>query len=94
MNNKVLNFIAEISLEIYLCHMFVYRIIEKLNGIYILGYGYTSYILTVFLTFIGSIIVSLLAKKIFKFSGGTLKQVQKNILKIYYEERIRRKNNG
>lgn len=94
LNNKVLNFIAEISLEIYLCHMFVYRIIEKLNGIYILGYGYTSYILTVFLTFIGSIIVSLLAKKIFKFSRETLKQVQKKYLKIYYEERIRRKNNG
>ena len=76
LNNRVLKFIAEISLEIYLCHMFVYRIIEKLHCIYILGQGYGAYIFTVFLTFVGSVVVSLLLKKILEYIQHILRTIR------------------
>ncbi len=63
LNNKCVTFISGISLEIYLCHMFVYRALEKMHGLYILGRGYTAYALTVFVTLLGSICVSLLYQK-------------------------------
>lgn len=75
LNNRVLKFIAEISLEIYLCHMFVYRIIEKLHCIYIFGQGYGAYIFTVFLTFVGSVVVSLLLKKILEYIRHILRPI-------------------
>lgn len=63
LNNKWVTFLSGISLEIYLCHMFVYRILEKMHCLYILGNGYLSYALTVFVTLFGSICVSLLSQK-------------------------------
>lgn len=63
LNNKWVTFISGISLEIYLCHMFVYRILEKMHILYILGRGYLAYVSMVFVTLFGSICVSLLSQK-------------------------------
>lgn len=63
LNNKGVMFISGISLEIYLCHMFVYRVLEKMHSLYIWGRGYTAYASAVFMTLIGSICVSLLFQK-------------------------------
>lgn len=57
LNNKWVTFISGISLEIYLCHMFVYRILEKMHILYILGRGYLAYVSMVFVTLFGSICV-------------------------------------
>lgn len=74
-NNRLIKFIAGISLEIYLCHMLVYRILEKLHCIYFGGQGYVAYLLTVFLTFIGSVVVSLLIKKLLDYIQSILKTI-------------------
>ena len=63
LNNKWVTFISGISLEIYLCHMFVYRILEKMHILYILWRGYLAYVSMVFVTLFGSICVSLLSQK-------------------------------
>lgn len=63
LNNKCVAFISGVSLEIYLCHMFMYRILEKIQGLYIWGCGYLSYMSAVVLTLLGSICVSLLYQK-------------------------------
>ena len=63
LNNKWVTFISGISLEIYLCHMFVYRILEKMHVLYILGRGYLAYVSMVFVTLFGTICVSLLSQK-------------------------------
>lgn len=63
LNNKCVTFISGISLEIYLCHMFVYRILEKMHILYIFGRGYLAYVSMVFMTLFGSICVSLLSQK-------------------------------
>lgn len=39
-----------LSMEIYLCHMFVYRVFEKLNLIHITGNEMVNYSLTVIVT--------------------------------------------
>lgn len=63
LNNKWVTFISGISLEIYLCHMFVYRILEKMHILYIWGRGYLAYVSMVFVTLFGTICVSLLSQK-------------------------------
>ena len=63
LNNKWVTFISGISLEIYLCHMFVYRILEKMHILYIFGRGYLAYVSMVFVTLFGTICVSLLSQK-------------------------------
>ena len=75
LNNKWVTFISGISLEIYLCHMFVYRILEKMHCLYILGNGYLSYALTVFVTLFGSICVSLLFQKGIEKIESVAKQI-------------------
>ena len=75
LNNKWVTFISEISLEIYLCHMFIYRILEKIQGLYIFGSGYLSYVSMVFLTLFGSIFVSVVFKKGIKKIESMVKQL-------------------
>lgn len=75
LNNKILKYMAKISLEIYLCHMFVYRVLEKLHVIYILGHGYLGYFFMVGLTFIGSVIVSLCIRKMIEYIEHVVKQI-------------------
>lgn len=65
LHNKFTTFISGISLEIYLCHMLIFRVIEKLHLNYLLGKGWLSYILTVGIVCCGAIIFSLMAQKIF-----------------------------
>lgn len=66
MNNKVTTFIAGISMEIYLCHMMVFRVLEKMGLIYMFGYGWMSYVVTAVAVIVGAILFSLCAKLFLK----------------------------
>lgn len=63
LNNKWVTFISGISLEIYLCHMFIYRVLEKMHSLYIFGRSYLAYVSMVLMTLLGSICVSILFQK-------------------------------
>lgn len=44
LSNKVMKYISGISLELYLAQMIVFRILEKVNGLYLLGCGWCGFI--------------------------------------------------
>lgn len=58
LNNKFMEFVSKLSMEIYLSHMFIFRLIEKLNLTKITNNNYISYIITCCLVFGCSIIFS------------------------------------
>ena len=68
LQNKIVRFIGGLSMEIYLCHMFVYRIFEKLNVIHITGNEIVNYSLIAVGTIAGAIAIafcwSILQKRI------------------------------
>ncbi len=65
LNNNIANFISNVSLEIYLSHMFIFQIINRLNLTKILGNNYVSYIVICILVLFETILFSYLVKFIF-----------------------------
>lgn len=60
--NPVAKFIGSISFEIYLCHMVIYRVLEKLYLVHPFGNGLPSYIFTAVAVICGSVVFSVCAK--------------------------------
>lgn len=62
-NNKWISFLSGLSMEVYLSHMVMFRLIElfKLNMLF--GDGWVQYSITVILVFTSSIIFSFVIKK-------------------------------
>ncbi len=56
LNCKIVAYLSSISFEIYLSHMFIYRIIEKTIGLRFLGNGWASYICVLALDILGCIV--------------------------------------
>lgn len=63
LQNRFTSFISSVSMEIYLSHMFIFRIIEKLKLNTVIGNGWIQYLFTVTIVFIGSVVFSLLMQK-------------------------------
>lgn len=59
---KIVSFISGISMEIYLTHMVIFRIIEKLGINKMFGNGWLQYIITVFSVLVGAIGFSFVVK--------------------------------
>lgn len=78
LNNKPAMFLSGISMEIYLCHMVVFRVVEKLHLNYLFGSGWFSYIVTTGLVVAGAIVFSICVK-------FGLARIQKLICKINTE---------
>ena len=64
LENAVTRFFSEISMEIYLSHMLVFRVVEKLHGTNLLGNGWGSYIVTAVLVIGGTVAFSWGMKRI------------------------------
>ncbi len=60
--NPVAKFLGGICFEIYLCHMVIYRVLEKLHLIHLFGNGLLAYIFTAFAVICGSVVFSVCAK--------------------------------
>lgn len=60
--NKLIKKLSSISFEIYLCHMVIYRVFEKLHLIHIFENDLLSYIFTSIGVICGSVIFSICAK--------------------------------
>lgn len=67
LNNKLTTYISKISMEIYLSHMVVFRVIEKVRLNTILGNGWLQYIVTVGLVMINTVLFSIIVKVIINF---------------------------
>ena len=60
--NPVAKFLGSISFEIYLCHMVIYRMLEKIHLVHLFGDGIFAYVFTAFIVICGSVVFSLCAK--------------------------------
>lgn len=67
LDNCITKFISGISMEIYLCHMVIYRIGEKLGLVKVVGDNVYSYIIMTMITILGAIIFSFVSKKIIDY---------------------------
>ena len=63
LQNRVVRFISGLSMEIYLCHMFVFRTIEKLHLIHVTGNEIVNYCLASVATFCGAVIMAFVMKR-------------------------------
>lgn len=71
-DNRVTSFLSGISMEIYLSHMVMFRMIEKLCLNTILGNGWIQYLITVVLVFASAACFSVVVRKIIKLIGTKL----------------------
>lgn len=62
--NKTVRFIGSLSMEIYLCHMFVYRTLEKCGVVHITGSEIVNYVIVCLATICGAVIFAYMGKKI------------------------------
>ena len=60
--NPVAKFLGSISFEIYLCHMVIYRVLEKLHLVHLFENGLLAYIFTAVAVICGSVVFSVCAK--------------------------------
>ena len=64
LENRVTKFISSISMEIYLSHMVIFRVIEKIGLDQIIGKGWIQYIVTVVLVLCGTILFAVVLRKL------------------------------
>lgn len=72
LENRITKFISGISMEVYLSHMVIFRVVEKLSLNRIVGSGWIQYIVTVVIVLCGTI---LFAAVIQKFIGLVEKKI-------------------
>lgn len=78
--NPIVKFLGGISFEIYLCHMVIYRVFEKLHLGHLFGNGLLAYIFTAVAVICGSVVFSVCAKWFL------------NKIETFLKERVRRVN--
>ena len=64
LENRFTKFISSLSMEIYLSHMVIFRLVEKLGINNRIGNGWIQYIVTVVIVLIGSIVFAVIMQKI------------------------------
>lgn len=76
LNNKVTSFVSDISFEIYLSHMFIYRCVEKLNLLHLFSNEIISYVFSSVIIIIGVIIFSYLLKRMINFLLNKIEEIK------------------
>lgn len=72
LNNRFTAMLRGISMEIYLCHMVIWRVVEKLDLAHVLPWSWASYILAALLTFGGAVVFAFLARYALKKASDLL----------------------
>jgi len=68
LNNKVMQYLSEISLELYLAQMVIFRVVEKLRCLYLMGHGWSSFLLVWVAVVVGLIVFIEVWKKAWMFA--------------------------
>ena len=74
--NKGIRILSSVSMEIYLCHMFVFRIIEKLGFLHVTGIAVIDYAAVCAATIGGAAVVSLLFDKLLWLAENRLQKLK------------------
>ena len=68
-NNMIVRKVSKLSLEIYLSHMLIFRILQKLNCLYLFGNGIVAFFEIVVIVIVGTLCFCYVSIKIGKFMG-------------------------
>ena len=68
LDNKAARFFSGISMEIYLSHMVMFRLIEKLGIHQMFGNGWIQYCITVCLVLVGTVLFAVVMRRIINIS--------------------------
>ena len=74
MENKITRFISGISLEIYLSHMVIFRVVEKVGLHRLIGDGWLQYGLIVAVVLVGTVIFAVVMQKILENLNHLIKK--------------------
>lgn len=80
LSNSDAKFLGDICFEIYLCHMVIYHVLEKLYIIHLFGNGLLAYIFTAAAVICGSVVFSVCTKRFL------------NKIETFLKEKVRRIN--
>lgn len=72
--NRIAKFLGSISMEIYLCHMFIFRILQKVHVDAVTKNDYIDYWIVSVLTLIGAIITAVVIKKVIALISGIIEK--------------------
>lgn len=75
LHNRLTGFLSDISLELYLSHMVIYRVLEKLNLLKLFGNGALSYVFSAVCTVAGTVLFAVAAKWALRQTGAHLKKL-------------------
>ena len=64
LDNRVARFFSGISMEIYLSHMLIFRMIERIGLNTMVGNGWLQYVVTVVLVLGGTVLFSVIMQKV------------------------------
>ena len=71
-DSRIVSFISGISMEIYLSHMVVFRLVEKMGLNTMFGNGWLQYFITVILVLVGAACFSVIVKKFIEIAEKKL----------------------
>jgi peptidoglycan/LPS O-acetylase OafA/YrhL len=63
LNNKAVSFFSGISMEVYLCHMVMFRVVERMHLENIIGNANLTYVISLVMVLAGAIVFSVVAKR-------------------------------
>lgn len=78
LQNPITRFLSGISMEIYLSHMVIYRVLEKMRIIHIFGEGVLSYVLTSLGVLIGAVVFAVVFNWGLKKISNDMRRVRKD----------------
>lgn len=74
--NPFVKFVSGISMEMYLCHMAILRVIEKTGLSMRFGNGWVQYVINLALTIAGSILFSITLSYLLRVAGKRLQEIR------------------
>ena len=74
MNNPLTRMLSGVSMEIYLCHMMVFRVLEKLKLVRLFQSELLSYVVTAAMTLVGAISMALIINKLLSVVSSLLRK--------------------
>lgn len=80
--NPFTKFISSISMEIYLSHMVISRVVDRMGINKMIGNGWGQYAVTVVIVLAGTIAFSMILKKALDLLGGMMKKRWSTILSL------------
>lgn len=67
LENRITKFVSSISMEIYLSHMVIFRVIERLGLNRMIGNSWLQYAVTVVFVLVGASVFAVVIQKIIEF---------------------------